>query len=105
MFAQRPAKVALEDGQAPVRARRLAAGMARDGVAEQIGFAARIDRALLARGEPVGVQRQVTPIRRERVRAQAVLDPGGIDEAIDRGLAGRARGAAQALTPASASAA
>jgi hypothetical protein len=105
VFAQRPAEVALEDGQAPVRASRLAAGVARDRVAEQIGFATRVDRTLFAGGEPIGVQRQVTPIGRERVRAQAIFDPDRIDEAVDRCLAGRTWCGAQTVTPLSASAA
>jgi hypothetical protein len=74
--------------------------VARDAVGLHIGLAARVERALLGLGQPVGVEREVAPIGRERVRRQTVLDPQRIDETVDRLLARVARAVVQTLTPA-----
>jgi hypothetical protein len=105
VFAQRPAKVPLEDGEPPVAAGRLAAGVPGDGVGQQVGLDARIEGPPLVRREPVGIQRKITPIGRQRVRRKTVLDPQRIEEAIDRLLAcfafGRGWiGSGQTVTPA-----
>jgi hypothetical protein len=64
-----------------------------------IGFATRVERALLGFGKPISVERQVAPIGRERVRGQAVLDPQRIDEAVDRLLTRLSRAVFQTVTP------
>ena len=83
-LAQGPAKEALEDAQAAVRARRRAAGVAGDGVFAQVGFACIEQRLAGAPLEPGGEQRQVAAIGGQRVGGEAVLDPQRLDEAIDR---------------------
>src|SRR4029453_19298580 len=83
-LAHGPAEKALEHGQAPIGARRRAAGMTRERVLAQVALA-RIEQgaAVFAR-EPGGEQRQVAPIRGERVCGEALLDPERVDEAVDR---------------------
>ena len=101
VLAHGPAEVALEDGQPPVAARRLAAGVARDRVVAQVGFGRLIEAARVALAEPLCVQREVTPISGQRVGRQAVFDPQRIDESVYRFSA---RDFARHVTPASASA-
>jgi hypothetical protein len=72
----------------------------RDTVGQQVGLARRVERARVLRGEPVGIQRQIAAVGRERVGAQAILDPQRVDEAVDRRLAGLAGRRAQRFTPA-----
>jgi hypothetical protein len=62
--------------------------MARGDVAEHIAFARAFDRRAALRGEPRGVQRQITPVGRERVARKTVFDPQRVDEAIDDAAVG-----------------
>jgi hypothetical protein len=66
--------------------------MAGDGVVAQVALGAGVEGALVRCGQPVGVERKVTPIRGERIGGEAVFDPERVDEAVDRALAGGARG-------------
>jgi hypothetical protein len=87
MFAQGPAKVAFENRQTPIAARGFAARVSAHAVFEQIDLARVVDRARLLRREPICIEREVAPIRGERVGRQAIFDPNRVDEAVDRLLA------------------
>jgi hypothetical protein len=100
VFTQRPAEVALENGQAPIAAGRLAALVPGYSITLNVGFAARVERAIFGLREPIGVERQVAPVGRERIRRQAVLDPQRIDEAVYRLLTRFPCAAFQNVTPA-----
>jgi hypothetical protein len=83
-FAQRPAVVALEAGQAPVGAAGLAAGVAGCGVGQQVALARRVQPTAL-RGEKGGQRAQVARVGGAGVGAQALLEP-------QRAVEGRQRG-------------
>ena len=48
---------------------------------------------------PFGEEREVAPVRRQRVGRQALLDPDRVDEAVDRCRAGRGHGRTGAAAP------
>jgi hypothetical protein len=63
--------------------------VARGDVAQQVGFAAAVQRAAVVLVQPLRVQHQVAPVSVERQLRQAVFDPQRVGEAVDRGLAVR----------------
>jgi hypothetical protein len=93
-FPQRPAEIALEDREAPVRRGRLGHRMARREVAVQVRLRGRMELAA-ALHQPLLVQRQVAAVGGERVARQTLLQPEGIDEGVDLSHGGsRAAGSA-----------
>jgi len=82
MLAHGPAEVAPEHGQAAVGRRRAGAGVAVGHIGQQVGLHAGRQRP----AQPGTVKRQVAPVSLQRQRRQAVLEPQGVDETVDRGV-------------------
>ena len=89
VLAQRPAKVALEDREPPIRRGGARGGMALAHEGQQVGLGAGLQQLARCVLQPGCIQAQVTPVSGQRQCRQPVLDPQRVDEAVDRGLAGR----------------
>ena len=82
-LAQQPAKVAPEHREAPIAAAGARIGMTGRDVGLQISLLGGFQSSA-AGVQPAGQQREVTPVGRQRVGRQAVLEPQGIAKALYR---------------------